>query len=304
MTRLALSFALSVLCLSSHARAESAKPAAPDEKSAKPPQAALAAPELTLHDSVTAALSAIFERAQQDSGKKPHLVAFGEYHQTKGKTQIKSALKRFAEELWPTVQPGSSDLILETFVTEGNCGKEEKKVVKDVEKTTKRPETTENELVTLIKQAKAQGIQPHILQVSCKDYQSVLDEKAQVDYVKMLKLIGDLLQKRMTEVRLRRQKAGIDKMVMVYGGALHNDLYPQKELADFAFGQSLTEAFPGEYLEVDLYVPEFIETDKTVRAQPWFPLYKKAQKPGQPVVVRRGPGSFILLFAPSGSNQK
>lgn len=261
-------------------------------------------PELSNHGSVSEALTAILDRATKDAGKKPHLLAFGEYHQLKGKTQVKSALKRFADELWPTVQPGASDLILETFVTEGSCGKEEKKVVKDVAKTTKRPETTENELVTLIKQAKAQGVQPHILQVSCQDYQSVLDDKAQVDYVKMLKLIGDLLEKRITEVRTRRQKAGVDKTVMVYGGALHNDLYPQAELADFTFGQSLTTKFPGEYLEVDLYVPEFVEGDKTVRSQPWFPLYKKAQKPDQIVVVRRGPGSFILLFAPTQPAQK
>ncbi len=308
MTRLAQTLALSVCFASSLAAADSTKPSPPE--AAKPTDPERSAPpiadkpELSVHGSTTEALSAILDRAKQDAGKQPHLVAFGEYHQLKGKTHIRSALKRFAEELWPSMQPGASDLVLETFVPEGNCGKEETKVVKDVDKTIKRPETTENELVTLIKQAKAQGVQPHILQVSCKDYESVLDEKAQVDYVKMLKLINDLLEKRIAEVRNRRIKAGVDKTVMVYGGALHNDLYPQQELAPYTFGQSLTQSFPGEYLEVDLYVPEFIEADKSIRSQPWYPLYKKAQKPGQIIVVRRGAGSFILLFSPTQSAQK
>lgn len=284
------------------AKAAESKPAGAKESDAKPDEKAAPAPgpaELTTHESVQAALGAILERAEKDAGHKPHLVAFGEYHQLKGKTHITSALKRFSTELWSTVQPLSSDLVLETFIPEGNCGKEEKKVVKDVETTTKRPETTESELVTLIKQAKAQGVQPHILQVSCKEYQSVLDEKGQVDYVKMLKLINDLLRQRISEVRTRRQKANVDKVVLAYGGALHNDLYPMAELAEYTFGQALSSEFPGEYLEIDLYVPEYIAADKQVLSQPWYPAYKKLQQPGKVVVVRRGPGSYVLLFSPT-----
>jgi hypothetical protein len=261
-------------------------------------------PEITTYPDVSSALSAVLERAEKDAGKKPRLVAFGEYHQLKGKTHIRSALKRFTDDLFPLVKSLASDLVLETFIPEGNCGKQEKQVVKDVETTTKRPETTESELVTLIKQAKAQGVQPHILQVSCKDYQSVLDEQGQVDYVKMLKLVNDLLQKRISDIRTRRTKAGVDKVVLAYGGALHNDLYPQQELAEYTFGKSLSETFPDEYLEIDLYVPEYIEKDKQILSQTWYPLFKKIQKQGQFVVVRRGPGSFIVLFPSSGTTNK
>jgi hypothetical protein len=115
-------------------------------------------PEITTYPDVSSALSAVLERAEKDAGKKPRLVAFGEYHQLKGKTHIRSALKRFTDDLFPLVKSLASDLVLETFIPEGNCGKQEKQVVKDVETTTKRPETTESELVTLIKQAKAQGV--------------------------------------------------------------------------------------------------------------------------------------------------
>lgn len=260
-------------------------------------------PKLSVFNDLPTALASIFAEAEKQAGKKPRLIAFGEYHQVKGKTHIRSSLKRFAQELWPTVQPLASDLVVETFIPEGNCGTQEKKVVGQVATTIKRPETTENELVTLLKQAKDGGVRPHILQVSCKDYQSVLDQNAQVDFVKMLKLVNDLLQKRISDVRQARKKAGVDKVVLSYGGAIHNDLYPQAELAEYTFGQALAQQFPGEYLEIDLYVPEFIQTDKQIPKQPWYPLFKKKQKPGQVVVVWRGPASCILLFPPSPPSQ-
>ncbi|MFO0577723.1 MAG: hypothetical protein U1A78_27265 [Polyangia bacterium] len=260
-----------------------------------------AQPEVSVHGSPAEALRAVLERARKDAADQPpRIVAFGEYHQTTGKTQIKSALKRFTEQLLPILQPETSDLVIETFLTEGNCGKKEEAVVKDVEKTTKRPQTTESELVTLIKQAKAGGVQPHILQVSCKQYESVLGSDGSVDYEKMLRLLADLLRERFTTLRERRVKAGVDKIVAVYGGALHNDLYPsQKELLPFTFGPAAARGFPGRYLEVDLYVPEFIAGDQNVSKEPWFPRYSKQARAGKTILVRRGPASFVILFPQS-----
>ena len=109
MTRLAQTLALSVCFASSLAAADSTKPAPPE--GAKPTDPERSAPpiadkpELSVHGRTTEALSAILDRAKQDAGKQPHLVAFGEYHQLKGKTHIRSALKRFAEELWPHSPP-------------------------------------------------------------------------------------------------------------------------------------------------------------------------------------------------------
>lgn len=280
-----------------------AAPAAPAPAPAQdePLPVADAQPEVSVHGSPAEALRAVLERARKDAADQPpRIVAFGEYHQTTGKTQIKSALKRFTEQLLTVIQPETSDLVIETFLTEGNCGKKEEAVVQDVEKTTKRPQTTESELVTLIKQAKAGGVQPHILQVSCKQYESVLGSDGNVDYERMLRLLADLLRERFTTLRERRTKAGVDKIVAVYGGALHNDLYPsQKELLPFTFGPAASRAFPGRYLEVDLYVPEFIAGDQNVAKELWFPRYSKQARAGKTVVVRRGPASFVILFPQS-----
>lgn len=277
-------------------------PIAPPAPITAPPPAPPAPPPLTdkpeasLYDTPAAALAAIVARAEQDAGQPPRVVAFGEYHETIKNGGVPSALKRFTLQLLPVLQPLTSDLVLETWITEGGCGKEEKAVVKDVEKTTQRPVTTEDELVTLAKQAKASGVQPHILNLSCKDYQELLDGKGQVDYEKMLKFLAEQLHKKVVTIGKARADKGVSKIVAVYGGALHNDLYPQEELRPFTFGPTADAAAPGRYLEVDLYVPEFITNDESLRAQPFFAVWRKAQRPGKTVVVRRGPRSFILLF--------
>ena len=286
-----------------------AKPVAEKLAPEKPALAATAAdqadpePELLSYDSPVDALAAILKRAETDAGgSAPRVVAFGEYHELKGNLGVKSGLKRFSEQLLAAIQPLTSDLILETWVTAGGCGKEEKQVVADVTTTTKRPVTTENELVTLIKQARGIGVQPHILEISCGEYQGLLGKDGAVDYEKMLKLVGDLLAKKIAQVKLRREAAGIRKIVAVYGGALHNDLYPSEDFRPYTFGPGTAIAFPGQYLEVDLYVPEFIANDEGLTKEPWFAKYVqksrtgKKEPPGRTWVVRRGKGSFILLF--------
>lgn len=271
---------------------------AADETAAAPVEAAPAA-EVSAHPSAVQALGAILARAQKD-GDGPRVVAFGEYHETvdpkKGKgSGAPSALRHFTDQLLGVVASRASDLVLETWITDGNCGKKEAVAVQDVQKTTKRPETTENELVTLVKQAKSQGIQPHILKLSCEDYNSLLGS-GEVDYEKLLKLITDLLYKKITEVAKRRSEAGETRFVMVYGGAVHNDLVPKSELASYSFGPQAEKSFPGRYVEVDLYVPEYIERDPSMTGEPWYAQYKKRAKPAQAAVVRRSAGSYILIF--------
>jgi hypothetical protein len=172
--------------------------------------------------------------------------------------------------------------------------------VQDVQKTTQRPETTEDELVTLVKQAKAAGITPHILKLSCADYKS-LTASGEVDYEKLLRLITELLQKKLVEVVRRREHDGSHRNVLVYGGALHNDVSPKPELAPFSFGPAMQKQFGKNFVELDLYVPEFVERDASMKQEPWYPLYKKAARPDKTVVIRRAPGSYILLFPRSGA---
>lgn len=259
---------------------------------------AASAPQLAFYSSLPHALTTILGEAERDGGLR--IIAFGEYHQSNAQAKKGApvpALRRFSGEMFASLAPRSSDLVLETWITDGSCGKQETTAVAKVEKTTDRPPATESDLVTLVKQAKTQGVAPHILKLSCDDYKSILDPKGQVDFEKLLGLLTKLLHDKATGIADRRGVAGESKLILMYGGALHNDLLPRPELAPYTFGPSLRDHFKGRYLEVDLYVPEYIERDAHIPKEPWFALYRKRVKPGQTAVIKRAAGSYILVFS-------
>jgi hypothetical protein len=226
------------------------------------------------------------------------VVAFGEYHQTMAATRIPSSLLRFTDELLPLVARQATDLVVETWVTDGGCGKQETKVVEEAQTTTERPPETENEIVTLLKRAKAAGIAPHILTMSCKDYRQVTGKDGETDFAKMLTLTRDRLQSEVSHwLAAPRPVAGERaRKVVVYGGALHNDLYPAPGDRPFAFGRSLFAKAEGQYLEVDLYVPEYILGDKRMAAEPWFAAFKAGIEAGDALLIRRSQRSYIIVF--------
>jgi hypothetical protein len=225
-------------------------------------------------------------------GEGPRIISFGEYHQTKATASIRSALKRFSFEILPSLQEaGATDLVVETWITTGKCGEVEKKAVTHVEHTTERPKTTENEVLTLLRRAKASDIQPRILQVACKDYQAIFQAE-ELDYDKLLRLTRDQLE---TQIRTALDRKS-SHLVLSYGGALHNDLYPKEELSPYSFGQAISKAVEGRYLEVDLVVPEYVEKDALVNGQAWFQQYRQAYQPGQVVLIEKGKGAYALVF--------
>jgi hypothetical protein len=222
----------------------------------------------------------------------PRVVAFGEYHQQKKTARIPSALLHFTREIMPALRTaGATDLVVETWITTGSCGEVERKAVAHLDKATQRPASTENEVVALLRRAKQAGIEPRILQVACKDYQAVF-ASGRVDYDRLLRLTRDQLE---IQIQAARQRPG-SVMVVSYGGAIHNDLHPSAELVPYAFGDAIARAVDGRYLEIDLYVPEYIEKDTSIRREPWYQRYRCAYRPKLVVVVPRGPGSYALIF--------
>ena len=226
------------------------------------------------------------------------VVAFGEYHQTAETAKIPSSLARFTNELFPQMAKLATDLVVETWVADGRCGKREDKVVAEVQTTTERPPQTENEIVTLLKRAQASGIAPHILTMSCKDYARVTTRDGDTDFARMLALTRERLQSEVSRwLGAPKPVAGKGaRMVMVYGGALHNDLYPVPGDRPFAFGRALFAKAKGQYLEVDLFVPEYILTDKRMAAEPWFASFKDGIKAGDALLIRRSERSHIIVF--------
>jgi hypothetical protein len=252
-----------------------------------PPRAAPPGPDVQWFDAPVDALGPLL-------AQKPRVIAFGEYHQLRKTAGVRSSLRRFIDEMLPHLLYWPSDLIVETWFPAEACGEPAKAVTKDVRKTTQRPKKTEDEIVTLIKEARQIGIQPHILEVACPDYKALLDAAGEVDYDKLLVLLTRLIRSKVDEVRRLRDDPV--RPVLVYGGALHNDLYPRKEYERYTFGPQLARDLGGRYLEVDLLVPEYVEKDADVTGQPWWPLYQRGLQPRRTALIRRAPGSYVILF--------
>jgi hypothetical protein len=209
--------------------------------------------------------------------EKPRVISFGEYHQLEKTAQFASALRRFTDAMLPALRAaGATHLVVETWVTTGSCG--------------------EGELVRLLRRAKEDGIKPGILEVDCKDYQALTQGKDGVDYERLLRLTRDQLQIQI-RAALAQEGAGL---VVSYGGALHNDVGPRPELANYAFGDAFVTMLAGRYIEVDLCVPEFIERDQNLRRQPWYRAYRRAYRAGATILIQRGPHSFVLVFPRAG----
>jgi hypothetical protein len=238
----------------------------------------------------------------------PRIVGFGEYHQKKGSAKAASAIQRFAGPLLRSLAPSASDLILETWVTDGRCGDEEREVARQVEVTTQRPAETENEVLRLARQAKALGVQPHALTVSCKEYKRLLGGGEEVDYEKLLVLITRQLEgetRRVWAAQTRalaaaKKPAPPPRAIVLYGGALHNDRFPPvDELRAFSYAPALDTLSAGHYVEVDLYVPEYIAGDADLAKQAWWPIFRRHASRSRLLLIERGERSYILIFRKS-----
>ena len=90
-------------------------------------------------------------------------------------------------------------------------------------------------------------------------------------------------------------------LVVVYGGALHNDLFPDPALAKYTFGRKVHAATRGAYREIDLYVPEMVDTTPALRDEPWFKAWQRAGAGCDDVVIERNPRSTIVIFRRGGA---
>jgi hypothetical protein len=243
-------------------------------------------PQVAFYDSPSAALRELLRRQP-----KARVLAFGEVHELKGGHAATPAIRRFADEMLTAV-PSPSELIVETWVEKDTCGKIEHEVRKQVEEMTKRPESTETDIMRLLRLGKDRGLRPHVLELSCDTYKSLQDEDGKLDAVALLGVVTTELQKSI--VKLLGQKDPI----VVYGGALHNDRAPRKELAQFSFAKAVDKASSGRYLEIDLYVPEYVDSDKAVTETDWYKRYATGYKQHltSTALVRTQKGSYVILF--------
>jgi hypothetical protein len=224
-------------------------------------------------------------------------------HQTVKTAGVRSSIARFTDEILPVIGPRASHLIVETWISTGQCGETEKKVTADVGRTTERPAETENEIVRLLRRAKAMGVAPHVLDVDCHEYQALMGEGGAVDYDRLLTLTGQHLG-RAIEQALALPRLAERPLVLVYGGALHNDLAPNPALAKYSFGPAIDALTHGDYHEVDLFVPELVDTMPALRAERWYAAWRPARGKFGATLVRRQARSAVVLFEDRAVHRK
>lgn len=236
--------------------------------------------------------------------KDPLVLAVGEAHAQKGTEAIASSTKRFTEGFLPLLAPRASDIVVELWAPDSKC-KKEVAVVASAQKpiVSAQAETNQNEYVTLGTKAKAVGMTPWLLKPTCDDF-SMLADAGDDSVDKMLGLVKKLTEERIvTMLNHNRQIDAGSKAVVAYGGALHNDLHPAPETADFSFGPDLDRITNGRYVELDLIVPEFIKKSPTWEKLPWFAAFEadrganKAQDKATLYVL--ADRSYTLIFPAS-----
>lgn len=275
-------WALVILSAACGSQGKDAPP--PPPKVAVAADAAIDASTLPPHESFADLAAAIAATVPADA----RVVGFGELHARVDRARVPSALSRFTAAL-PAFGDKISDLVVETWIVDPKCGQKAVAATAKVEKDVKRPAETKNEITLLADAARAAKIQPHAMTLSCKDYESVGDPVA------MLGLTTKELQRIATSaVRHRDKQPQRRPWVALYGGALHNDRFPGAGVAEWSYAETADLVTNGNYIEIDLIVPEFAEADKVSREQPWFPLVGAARD--RILVWKRGERSFVMIL--------
>jgi hypothetical protein len=243
------------------------------------------------------------------------VVGFGEIHARTDRAPVTSSLASFTRAL-PAIADKLSDLVLETWLVDPACGKAAVQTTAKIETTMKRPEATKSEIAEIAAAARAAHIQPHAMTLICADYAMVVPRprprprprpagsgapQRDVDPVAMLTLTTRELTRIATSAVIHRDKEPQHRpWIAVYGGALHNDRFPDPTVAEWSYAAAVDRVTGGRFVEIDIIVPELAAADPVMQAQPWFPLVAAPRDPARPVVVwQRGERSFVVILPPA-----
>jgi hypothetical protein len=216
---------------------------------------------------------------------QPLVFAIGEYHQTRNAIASTSPLARFTREIIGLLEAHADHLVVEAWL-DASCWSS---TGDKVRAATQRSEATQMEVLRLIDRGRKAHLQTHTLPITCIEYDAVMDASGHVDFLLLLELITDKL------ADTTRKLVAADRAVIVYGGALHNDLYPRWPLESLSYARPLAHELGGHVLEIDLVVPEVVAGMEMIRAEAWFPLLGRAS-PDRVLIWQRGPASYVVIL--------
>lgn len=259
------------------------------------PPAPSAPPALPAHRAFPDLGAALIATIPDDA----RVVGFGELHARTDRAAPISSLASFTQAL-PVIAGRLSDLVIETWLPAPACGDVAVKSTARIEATMQRPVETKSEIGELASAARAARIQPHAMTLSCDDYARMAPAAGEIDPAAMLAVVTRELTRIATSaVRHRDREPGHRPWIAVYGGALHNERFPDPSVAEWSYAAAVDRATGDRFVEVDVIAPALAAADPVSARAPWFPLIAAPRDPASPVVVwQRGERSFVVLLPP------
>lgn len=246
-------------------------------------------PPYQLHPDLGSAFAAIVR------DDRPRVLGVGELHvRTDRPAPAVSALARFSGEVLPAIADRVSDVVVETWTVDAGCQKGQV-ASRQIESSMKRPASTKNEIGALFGVTRARSITAHVMRLGCDDLVALAGGD-RVDAERLLATVTRELDRvTRSAVRYRDEHHEARPLIVVYGGALHNDLYPYASTKQWSYALGVDEATGGRFIEVDLYAPELIEGDPLYEGEPWYPLVARADSRGV-MLIERLPRSYLAIL--------
>lgn len=239
-----------------------------------------------LYDSSEAAFARVLE-------ERPAVLAIGETHAQRDFDGA-STTERFTETLLPLLRGRSKDLVLELWIGNAACKPAQKRAMKQVasaqaEVTASQRPKNQSEFVALYNAARKNEMKPHVLVPPCDDYEKIVHSPDDLDA--MLEIIA-----RLSAAEATKLLPNDSEPLLVYGGAMHNDLVPRPGHERWSFGPELDRVTDHRYVELDLIVPEMITESDAWMAQPWYADYDARAQGKKAILFRTRPRSYALIF--------
>src|SRR5260221_9623882 len=112
----------------------------------------------------------------------------------------------------------------------------------------------------------------------------------------MLTMIKSVTQRDLEELLGKRAP---ERLIVAYGGAMHNDLKPRQGREGFSFGPELARETTDHYVELDLVVPEQIKDSEAWRGLPWYTHYSREKAGSDAYLFSWAPHAYALFFPKS-----
>jgi hypothetical protein len=270
--------------------ASNVRSAPPESSSTSAPSSEACGPfECRWFDSGADALGVVLAEA-------PVALGVGEAHALAGTEHLSSTVRRFSDELLPSLEGHASHLVVELLNPDPRCAVATREV-RRAQRPVTMPQSKQNQsdYVELGTHARALGIEPFVLSPTCDEFRAIAAAgSGAIDA--MLTTIGRVTSRMLRGALAKNQAAGRTAIVIGYGGALHNDIAPSEEKVAWSYGPDLV-SFTGErYVELDLIVREFIKDTAAWRALPWYAHFDPARDESRWLLMRTRAHRYALFF--------